>query len=248
MILGGLVYLLSIASLFTREPLSDAALIVVIFLSQIGQVVAKYRAIHWFGFADSLRRMQQLEDGLGVKPTPLRLAEAQKTVGICEGVSDSGYWHSKSPVGPRRLVEMLEESAFYTEDLSQKCGLLLIGISLVGASICVTSLLYATRIGVMGKASEVASHIVVASLAFFLAGDTCLLGLQYFELRASAHSALQEARYLLSRSGVSHEEAIAFAMEYNSAVAQAPPLISAIHAYRRTRLDALFNSYKSLCA
>ena len=130
--------MLSVASLFIREPLSDATLIVAIFVFQIFQVVAKYRALHWFGMADSVRRMRtEFEDGLGIKPSPLRLAEAQKAVGVIDGMSDPDYWRSKSPIGPRRLVEMLEESAFYTEDLSLKCGLMLIGISVVGVAICV---------------------------------------------------------------------------------------------------------------
>jgi hypothetical protein len=93
--------------------------ILVIAGAQILQVYAKYRAFHWFGLADTVRRMHQMEDGLGVKPASLKLSEAEAAVGLCDAPSDPGYWFTKLPVGPRRLVEMIEESAFYAADLSE---------------------------------------------------------------------------------------------------------------------------------
>lgn len=243
-IAGMVVYAASVLSLFAHDPLSDLEVILVIAGAQILQVYAKYRAFHWFGLADTVRRMHQMEDGLGVKPASLKLFEAEAAVGICDAPSDPGYWFTKLPVGPRRLVEMIEESAFYTADLSERSGNILRVFALCGIALCVVSLVIATRLGVVGTAGEITSHIVVASLAFFLAGDLLIMSSQYFDLRNAARSTLQDARNLLSKGDVSREETTSFAMEYNSAVAQAPPVSSFIYNRNRTRLEKLFSSFK----
>jgi hypothetical protein len=99
----------------------------------------------WFGLADSVRRMHQLEDGLGVRPVSLKLSEAEVAVGICDGPPDPNYWHTKLPIGPRRMVEMIEESAFYTADLTERSGNILRVFALFGVALCVVSLIVASR-------------------------------------------------------------------------------------------------------
>jgi hypothetical protein len=243
-IAGVAVLTASIISFFKQCAFTDLILILVIAIAQVVQLAAKLWAMRRFALGDSLRRMDQLQNGLGISPDSLRMADAEKIVGICDAPADPNYWRTKLPQGPHRLVEMVEESAFFTESISGTCANCLWLLAVVGVSICIISLIAAVRLGISGPATEFASHIIVAVLVFFLAGDSILMYLQYSDLKDAAHSSLQRVEYLLAKTDLSAAEAMGFAMEYNAAVTQAPPLISVVHRSNRKGLDALFSRYK----
>lgn len=234
----------SVLSLFAENPWADLVLILLIAALEMIQVLAKFQGLRRFALADCLRRMHQLEDGLGITPDPLKVSDAERIVGFCDAEPVSSYWRTRLPQGPYRLVEMIEESAFFTDALSETCAKLLRSFAFCGIAMCVVLLIAAVRIGISGPVSEIASHVIVATLVFFLAGDSILLAYQYFDLKGAARTTLQRALFLLSKEDLSEAEALGFVMEYNSAVSQAPPIISYIYEKRRKQLDALFIRYK----
>jgi hypothetical protein len=240
--LGMTLYALTVGSLFVHQELADAVLIAVILILQIGQVTAKYRMLYWYGLADQTRRMDQLQEGLGMEPDPLAAATIRSHTGLCKSAKVAGYWFTTQPKGPRRLIEMVEESAFYTQANAGACSTLFATVGAIGLALCLLSLLITVRVGAKGATGEIAAHVIVASLGFFLASDFVMLALQYRDLKTAAGESLRSASERLEKP-ITLEGSLELAMTYNSALAQSPPLLPTVHFRKRDSLAAQWDEY-----
>lgn len=101
----------------------------VLVLTLIGSVVWAYLSWHYeearFG-AERTRRVTLLAGGLGVPIDPTDMLDLQgelpEGVPVCDTREEASYFHTTQEPGPRRLAEMLEESAFWTAFLMRKCA------------------------------------------------------------------------------------------------------------------------------
>lgn len=237
------LYALTIISFVVHGPVGDAVLLVLILGLQVAQTIIKYRAVTWYGRGETARRMDQLEEGLGTVPKALAVQRIRSWVGLCEGTRDSTYWYTNAPVGPRRLVEMIEEASFYTMTYADACWQYFCGFAVVGSILCVVFMTIAVRVGMNTEKDEFWSHVVVASLSVFLAGDIVAMALQYRDLANAAREALQAASDSANCDVVELERSLEVAMEYNSALAQAPPLPNFLHQKRRDLLGTQWSAY-----
>ena len=240
--LGMILYTLTVGSLFVHQELADAVLIAVILILQICQVTAKYRTLYWYGLADQTRRMDQLQESLGMDPDPLAAAAIRSHTGLCKSVKSPDYWFTRQPKGPQRLIEMVEESAFYTAANAGTCSAVFAGVGLFGLGLCLLSLLITVRVGAKGATSEIAAHVIVASLGFFLASDFVMLALQYRDLKTAAGESLRSASERLEKP-ITLEGSLELAMSYNSALAQSPPLLPTVHFRKMDDLAAQWEEY-----
>ena len=240
--LGMTLYVLTVGSLFVHQELGDAVLIAIILVLQICQVTFKYRMLYWYGLADQTRRMDQLQEGLGMEPDPLAAAAIRSHTGLCNSVKAPDYWFTTQPKGPRRLIEMVEESAFYTQADAEACSMLFATVGVTGLALCLLSLLIAVRVGTQGAIGEIAAHVIVASLGFFLASDFVMLALQYRDLKTAATESLRSASERLEKD-ITLEGSLELAMTYNSALAQSPPLLPTVHFRKKDNLAAQWNEY-----
>src|SRR5438309_753374 len=81
LVLSGVLLLLSILALRPSGEVEDALLILAIAFTQLTQMWLKYRALYWADKADAPRRMDQLESGLGIEPSPYRCAMIEEEIG-----------------------------------------------------------------------------------------------------------------------------------------------------------------------
>lgn len=238
-----LLYALTVISFVIHDPWSDAVLLIAVLTLQVAQTLIKYRAITWYGRGEQARRMDQIEEAFGTLPNALLVQRLRAFVGLCDVEKAKDYWFTTVPKGPRRLVGMIEEASFYTATYAETCWNYFKGFAIFGVVFCVIFLTIAMRVGVSKSKEEFWSHFLVASLSIFVAGDIVGLALQYKDLAEAASNALESASELANRTDVTAEQSLELAMEYNTALAQAPPLPNFLHKRRRDTLGAHWKAY-----
>lgn len=238
-----LLYVLTVVSFVIHDPWGDAALLIAILALQVAQTLIKYRAITWYGRGEQARRMDQVEEAFGTLPNALLVQRLRTFVGLCDVEKTADYWFTKAAKGPRRLVEMIEESSFYTATYAQACWNYFRGFAVFGVFFCVVFMTIAVRVGVNSNKEEFWSHVLVASLSIFVAGDIVGLALQYRDLAEAARASLESASDLANRGTTTAEQSLELAMEYNTGLAQAPPLPNFLHQRRRDTLGAHWKAY-----
>ena len=240
LLLSLLLLALTIVTLTQHGPIVDTVLVLSIATIQICQMWMNYRALYWFALADEPRRMDQFENGLGHPPSPIRCAQIERSAGICDAPCDPKYWLSQKPVGPRRMIEMVLESAFYTNYLASKCKEVFRWTGIIGLFCSSAAIVAAYELRHSANVSDLVSHILVLILVFFLSGDFWLLFLQYRDLAEAARMSHEQAYELARKEVVTENEAIELAMTYNTAVAQSPPVFSYLHKKYKDEIDILF--------
>jgi len=247
LVLSAVLLILTLTTLWSLSDAEDAFLVVVIGLAQLWLMWSKYRALYWFGKGDEPRRMYQLQVGLGVAPSAERCARIEAEVGVCNQPIDPTYWLSKKTPSPRRMIEMLLESSFYTRSLALKCRNLFMWIGLAGLSLSLITLIVAYRTRTSDRPNALVAHIVITVFVFFLTGDFWIICLLYNDLFKSADDSHKHAYQILQQTEITHDQALEIAMDYNTAVVQAPPLLSSRHLSSKSQLDVLFRrSYSEL--
>lgn len=230
---------LTLLALKPSSNLEDAILIVLIAAFQLWQMWLKYRASYWFAKGDEPRRMNQLKNGLGLPPSAEKCAAIEQETGKCEEPINPNYWASRKPQGPVRMVEMLLESSFYTRFLAIECRNLFWGIASAGLTVAIVALIVAARLADARK-DELVIHVVLAVFVFFLTGDLWNLGFLYNDLSKAADEAHKSAHRLLQTAKIDFDTALELALDYNTAVVQAPPLLSGTYFKSNKKLDEIF--------
>jgi hypothetical protein len=184
--------------------------------------------------------MDQLLNGLGIQPSPERCASIEEEIGKCDEPIDPNYWRSKHPRGPRRMIEMILESSFYTRSLAAKCRSLFFLVGSVGLTLAAIALIVSYRLRSADKPTEFIPHVVLTVLIFFLTGDFWNIGLLYGDLHQAADESHKQAYLLLKVGNFTPEIALEIALDYNTAVVQAPPLLSFKYLQSRDATDETF--------
>jgi hypothetical protein len=242
--LSAILMLLTAIALKRYSILADTCLITLIALLQVSQMWLKYRATYWYGRGDEPRRMEQFRSGLGLLPSAEKCAAIEQLIGPCTEPIKNDYWFSVKPPGAVRMVEMILESSFSTRFYAGKCRKLFWTIGGVGVVLCVVAIVIAYQLRDVAKPSNFAVQIVLTIFVFFLTGDFWILGAAYGDLTSAADEAHLRAFHLLERGGgISEAEALEAAMNYNTATAQSPPLLSGLYRKNQDQVDVLFKRH-----
>jgi hypothetical protein len=240
LILSGILLLLTLYALKPSGEVEDAIVISIIACTQLLQMWLKYRALYWLGKADVPRRMDQLLNGLGMTPSPEKCASIEEDLGKCDEPVNRCYWRSQQPPGPRRMIEMILESSFYTRSLAGKCQRLFFLVGSICLGLAALTLIISYRVGASKKPNDLIQHVVLTVLIFFLTGDFWNIGLLYGDLSQAADNSHKQSYVLLRSGDFTHEIALEITLDYNTAVVQAPPLLSFNYLRSRDATDEAF--------
>jgi hypothetical protein len=179
-----------------------------------------------------------LHDGLGTEIPLLQTAVLQELVGETQA-SDVGtpYYSSKLPKGPRRLVEITAESAFFSRSIARRAALILGSVSATAVLILTFSFIVVVQAGISQSRLEVVSRIMILGVTFWATDELVSMALKYRALRQSCEAVLERCSGLLSQVNLSSDEAHAALGEYTSAIAHAPPLPRTIYHHIKDRLS-----------
>lgn len=236
-LLGALVPLVSEPSYFLSAVIPGAGIV---------GYLACWHADSLRGRAESLFRKLEAEDFLGWP-----LSEKERRDAYALGDEDAAtaikndvanYWASKEVPGPRRAVEGVQESAWWSEHLARTMALV-IGALAAGCLILAVSTLFA----VMGKeltspqAGSVANAILVL-FALSFSGGFMRLAIDYRAFSVSAASIDSRAEQLLADPRLEAVQAIRILHDYQVIRVKAPPLPDLVHRLRKKSLERLWSS------
>jgi hypothetical protein len=195
--------------------------------------------------ADKCRRLILFSDGLDEEIPPNELAQVRAwAIGnVLEGAPYvKPYYSSEKSPGPRRLADILTESAYFTEYLASKLKLYLVVLFVASLVVAIVILSLADVI----SGAQHASLILIAKsvsvfIAFLISGDFLLLAKKFGDLRQSANEIFMRCARLRETEDISRHEIQCLADDYSVALLQAAPIPSWL--YQKFR-DSLNRAYR----
>lgn len=194
---------------------------------------------------DLARRVVLLGSGLGDTLSPeqrLRVFDAF-TVPI-EGrplIREEGYFSSRAASGPRRLAEMIEESAFWTADLQRSSAAALRWLLAAGCA-CLALYAWITLPGMPHDAQISFARVLVAILVFLVSSDVVGAALSHQESARAIGEILRRVEAAAARDHPASDVLLLMA-DYNSAVETAPVALPFAMAFRQKTLSRRWREY-----
>jgi len=201
--------------------------------------------------AEEIRRLEMLNDGLGIRASPISLARLHEIVGDFKHSEPpylTPYYGSTEPPGPRRLLETTAESAFFTGGNARRMWKLIAATAGVGIVIAIITFVVAVLSGVSSAVAETAARVVLASMAFWAAGDFAAVALAFKSLRDACEAVLHGCEQSLAAvhdGDATAQSALAMFCEYNCALAKAPPIPAWIYARYQERMNTAWRNQRA---
>jgi hypothetical protein len=243
---------LFVAAVIGSFPIAEWAtsvLAIGVFVGQVLIFFLRYSAGDHQSRAEEIRRMAMMQDGLGIHPSPFTLARLQDRIGDLthsEHPFLGPYYGSKEPPGPRRLLDITAECAFFTGGNARRMWNILFALAagglLVVLSALFTTLLFAGSTAAMQIAGKTAL-IVIAAWAF---GDFASMACAFKELSESADRVLDGCEQALqgaTAGDAASSSALALFSEYNCAVVKAPPIPGWIYRRYQDRMNTAWRTH-----
>ena len=240
-LLGGLSVLLT-------QPLVSYVLAVMSFLLALSWTYTAIEARRVRGQAERARRATLLIDGLGSRIAPSEMRTLwigfSATERAAQAREDDAYYDAREDAGVARVVEMLEETSFWSCHLMQASAkamwiwfvfsvVLAIALALAAVQIADTTIGQSiARLVCLLLTFVVSFEILGAALAYQSSGqDLSKFGARIEAVRATDYS-LPDVLMLL--------------FDYNAAVEGAPMFVPGIYDRKKDELNALWHSRHDL--
>jgi hypothetical protein len=199
--------------------------------------------------AESLLRHVELEDAFGWTVEPKILADTvSSAIALRDKVTTRGreqgeFFRSTPAAGPRRGLENLRESAWWTQHLASFMGRsAAAAVIILGLTSLWSLLLAASAIGTTGPLAL--SNIVTAVLAIVLTANLVRLPFDYFALAAAGREYDRKASDALVRGDLSESDVLRMVTDYQLERAKAPLLPDWVWRLRRESLNVIWNTYR----
>jgi ABC-type multidrug transport system fused ATPase/permease subunit len=238
---GIVVVLALIGSLDVPTALS-ATLAVAALVAELVVFVLREVALQRQDIAEEVRRLAMLQDGLNIHPEPSVLARLRDRIGDCnhsEPPIIGSYYDSSEQPGPRRLLEITAESAFFSGGNSRRMAIALGSLSAGFLLLTFFSLITAALFLDQAAVRLVAKTTLVL-IAFFATAELASLSLSFHSLARSCEAIGREVDFALAgrrtQQQLQHAAFSLFA-EYNVAVAKAPPIPALVYKMFQNRMN-----------
>jgi prepilin signal peptidase PulO-like enzyme (type II secretory pathway) len=245
--LGIGVYVAAIIAAFPWPSWVAGILAVGAVFAQITAFTLRHVAASCYFEAESIRRKVMLHEWIGLQPSPAQLArleERSATIRTVEATLDRSYYDSEEPVGPRRLLDIIAQAAFFTSSLARRTWRQFALFAILGFAAPLILVLFASILHASESAVEVAARVVIASMAFWVAGEIAAMAVQFFQLALNTERLLDESERLLRQTDPGMTDALLVYTEYNCAVVKAPPIPFRVYAAARDKLNRAWEQRK----
>jgi hypothetical protein len=221
-------------------------LAVAAFISQIAIVECRKQSDAHYRLAEAVRRPALLLAGLGRQPSIIEIQRIAAQLGVLDAsnrIEPNTYYASKLTPGPQRLVEIIEESSFWTADLAEQIADFLDG----GFKATVVLFVLAAYMAVYARWTttygDAAGKILLAFATFYFAGATTELRNKYRDLAQAAQRVMAQCTVVKSKPDSELlREAMVLADEYNCALANAPIIPEFVYDRHQKRLNSAWTA------
>jgi hypothetical protein len=237
------IYLATLAIAVWSNPTGAAVLLVVACVGQACLYLLHFLTQGHLTLAERLRRLAMLRDGVGREVAPLEAAVlTEKVWNVPKLDLPNPYYSSKLPKGPKRLIDLTAECAFFSGSIGGAASRVFLAASVSASSILVVSLVFLIMLGVAQSRLEIAAKVVLIGVTLWMTEDLFDMSFRYRSLGTSCERILQECSRLLDQDSPSVEDAYVVLHDYDAAVAGAPPLPSLIYRRRNAHLSEIWQA------
>lgn len=222
-----------------------AAFAVVAFT--VASYLCQLRSSTWNGRGESLRRRLDMRDAYGwaipnVEWSDLLVMLAPKDREKTKAVHQEDYFASSQHPGPRRAIEALMESSWYSKHLSRLAGhislaviVLLVGFSIATMAISINTL----------KDFDLMSNIarvVTSALMLMFSMDMISLTLRYYEFSSQSGEAERQANEQIASADKDIVPSLKLWQDYHVSRAVAPPIPTWLWRWKRDSLNQIWET------
>lgn len=225
-------------------------LAIVASLLSIGSVITLWVADHRKGNAQAIHRKFEFLDALGweVSSQELRnlhvtLPKEVKAKLDKSPNSPYTYFASKTARSPRRLMENLTESTFFSRHLAARSAQIFGFITIVIFILAIGMLLLTLQASPSQSTGIVTAKIFVAVLGFLFTAGFIRLTYDFYRFSQVSSRAEDNACALLKQRDIELEEAIKLYHEYQLARAGSPLIPTLVWKYMRDELNKRWEQY-----
>jgi hypothetical protein len=239
---------LTVAALFLPLPWTYF-LGVGVFALQAVAWLLRGKAARLSRLAEEARRRALLIDALGESGEQLdvawiRLRFSKRACSEAASMPRREYWSSPFPQGPRRLLVLLQESAFFSHVLYAAAAR--IATWLLGGIIAALVIVVLVSIGAFdGDAKLAVARVVVVALSALITLDVFGHVLAW---RSAAQQSETVDRRLERLDGTALAPILAVVADYAIATASAPPIPDELYEREQDRLTELWVSHRQRAA
>ena len=235
------IYLTALGSAIWSDKTAAALFLVVACLGQASLFWVRYYSHSHIGLAERLRRLAMLQDGVGREVSALETAVLEEKIwSTPPSPTNDPYYSSALPRGPKRLVDVTAECAFYSGSISNAAWRTFLAVSIAASSVLLLTLVLLTIVGAAQSKLDTVAKGVLIGITFWMTEDFFEMALKYRSLGLSCEHVLQECSRLLEQEQPSLQEAYVVFQEYDSAFANMPPLPKWIYGTRNQRLGEIW--------
>jgi hypothetical protein len=150
----------------------------------------------------------------------------------------SRYYKFNAEVGPERVLEMLEESAFWSSHLYSICAKVAFSVAAAVFGLFLLSLFFAFPI--LERGTWMTAARMSSSLMTFLVSNEVLGFARQYSSTAAATKSVVARIQIVKLSGCQLADVLLLVSDYNSAVESAPLILPKVYALRREKLDRIW--------
>lgn len=217
-------------------------------LIPISAFLVREKASHHFNRAERARRLLLLNDGLGIKPPKLDLAQLEVEINTFDKnrpLYTPPYYDSTLSVGTNRLADIIAESSFFTKNLSMSSAKLFGMIALLGFALVVSFMYSLIQLNISQTNSQLSAKIVTLMIVFFIAGDFASHYLSYSGLSKNCEVILNKCDRLRNDQSVDINDMIGVMNDYNCALIKSPPIPDFIYKRDQDKLNKAWRSHRN---
>jgi hypothetical protein len=237
------IYAATLTTAIWSNATAATVLLILACAGQAALYVLRFLMQVHLKLAERLRRLAMLQDGVGREVPPLEEAALEEKVWkMANQRLRDPYYASQFPKGPRRLIDLTAECAFFSGSIGNAASRVFKAASVAASSVLLLSLVLLISLGAPRSKLEAAAKIVLLGVTFWMTEDLFDMSFKYGSLGSSCDRILQECSRLLEQGDPSAEDAYVILHDYDAAVAGAPPLPSFIYRRRSSRLDEIWRA------
>ncbi|WP_216665204.1 hypothetical protein [Pseudoruegeria sp. HB172150] len=196
--------------------------------------------------AHAARRASMISNGLGQEFSASETRRLTEKMNVDKDAAAklerSDYYSSTKEPGPHRLVELVQESAFYSSRLHTSSGqtiTILIGIILViYACIAALAVPQSTNYALM-----LLVRMFFAATLFILSADVLGARNKHLACAKITNEILLRSEMLLEVDPIPEIDALLLMEDYTSAIERAPEIVPKLYGIKRDRLNDLWSEY-----
>ncbi len=237
-ICGGLTSIWTVTTFSSYIPIA-------LFGLAICAEISKHYSDHFKSRAEALHRKADMLDSFGWPITTKELADYGGVKAFQQPDNHVVYFESNEPPGPKRALENLEESTWWSEKLSHEWwGIWLVVITvLIITSVC--ALLFSLQFSLGQKEATDISKVVTSVLSLLWSCGLIKLCMDFYKFANLSKRLTDKCADYLKGKDLTEQAAVKLWHEYQLARANAPFIPDWYYNWRRDSLNLLWSNVAS---